>query len=51
MLLDGEIAVLGASGAPSFGRLQHRVHVQGTTPRIAYAPAVFIAFDLLRKTQ
>lgn len=49
LLLDGAIVVLGASGAPSYSRLQQRMHTRATTHRIAQAPAVFVAFDLLRE--
>jgi len=49
-VLDGEIVALGENGRPSFGRLQHRMHV--TNPREARRramadPATFVAFDVL----
>jgi bifunctional non-homologous end joining protein LigD len=49
-LLDGEIVVLDADGAPSFGLIQHRLHVD--SPRIAARlamemPASLMVFDLL----
>jgi bifunctional non-homologous end joining protein LigD len=48
--LDGEIVVLDADGAPRFGLIQHRLHVD--SPRVAArlakeTPASLMAFDLL----
>jgi bifunctional non-homologous end joining protein LigD len=49
-VLDGEIVALGEDGRPSFGRLQHRMHVanQREARRRATAdPVTFVAFDVL----
>src|SRR5438093_1064541 len=50
MVLDGEIAALGADGRPSFAALQERVQLK-TEREIAQAdratPVVFFCFDLL----
>jgi bifunctional non-homologous end joining protein LigD len=48
--LDGEIVVLGDDGAPQFGLIQHRMHVD--SPRVAArlakeTPASLMVFDLL----
>ncbi|HEX3460855.1 MAG TPA: non-homologous end-joining DNA ligase [Acidimicrobiales bacterium] len=48
--LDGEIVVLDADGAPRFGLIQHRMHVD--SPRVAArlakeTPASLMVFDLL----
>lgn len=50
MVVDGEIVALDATGAPSFGRLQRRMHV--TSPSAVAAlveevPVALLAFDLL----
>ncbi|MFE3795589.1 non-homologous end-joining DNA ligase [Nocardia tengchongensis] len=47
LMLDGEIVVLGARNVPSFSRLQQRMHARATHRRMAEAPAVFVAFDVL----
>jgi len=48
-VLDGEIVVLGADGAPDFSALQSRLHpAQSRVQRLAAeVPATLIAFDLL----
>ncbi|MEJ0038921.1 MAG: DNA ligase D [Gammaproteobacteria bacterium] len=50
MVLDGEIAALGAEGRPSFNALQNRAQARGAQ-QIAEAqrtsPAIFVCFDLL----
>lgn len=49
-VVDGEIVAFDASGRPSFGRLQSRMHVAdpAAARRLAGTdPAVFLAFDLL----
>jgi bifunctional non-homologous end joining protein LigD len=47
--LDGEIVALDpATGAPSFARLQRRMHISRPSPAlIAAVPVRFLAFDLL----
>lgn len=48
MVLDGEIVALDASGAPSFGRLQQRMHVSTPTATLLRTvPVRFYVFDLL----
>ncbi|MGV9677816.1 non-homologous end-joining DNA ligase [Nocardia sp. NPDC003482] len=49
LLVDGEIVALDpATGAPSFARLQHRMHVVRPGPAlIADYPVQFFVFDLL----
>lgn len=48
MVLDGEIVALDASGAPSFGRLQRRMHVRAPTAALLRTvPVRFYVFDLL----
>lgn len=45
--LDGEIVALD-SGRPSFGRLQHRMHVQHPTRALrSQIPATYFVFDVL----
>lgn len=46
-VLDGEVVVFDGD-RPSFGRLQHRMHVERPSPQlVAEQPVVFLAFDLL----
>ncbi|BAD57787.1 non-homologous end-joining DNA ligase [Nocardia farcinica] len=49
VVLDGEIiAPEGARGAPSFSRLQRRMHVRAPTPQlIREVPVLYMLFDLL----
>jgi bifunctional non-homologous end joining protein LigD len=50
-VLDGEIVALDASGRPSFGTLQQRMHVADPVAARRLAgevPAIFFAFDLLQ---
>ncbi|NUT32161.1 MAG: hypothetical protein HOV79_03700 [Hamadaea sp.] len=48
VVLDGEIVALDpATGAPSFARLQRRIHVRPSTSLLATVPVRFFAFDLL----
>lgn len=50
VVLDGEVVAFDDHGKPSFGLLQHRIHVQHAREmRIALAevPIVFFAFDIL----
>lgn len=49
-VLDGEIVSFDATGRPSFGRLQERMHVQDrqTAARLAgSAPVTYLVFDVL----
>ncbi len=49
-VLDGEIVVLGEDGKPSFGHLQHRLHVTNANSArklAADTPASFVIFDVL----
>ena len=48
--LDGELVAFDAEGRPSFGRLQHRIHLDDPTIVAAAAadvPVAFVVFDLL----
>lgn len=48
--LDGEVVVFGDDGQPSFGALQHRMHITNArqaAERSAAFPAVLCLFDLL----
>jgi len=50
VVLDGEIVALDASGRPSFGALQSRMHVTGAAQvrrLVTQTPATFFAFDVL----
>jgi bifunctional non-homologous end joining protein LigD len=50
VVLDGELVALDASGRPSFGALQPRMHVTKTAQvrrLMAETPVTFFAFDLL----
>jgi bifunctional non-homologous end joining protein LigD len=50
VVLDGEIVTLDATGTPSFGRLQQRMHVSSAAAAQALAtsdPAILLAFDVL----
>ena len=49
-VLDGEIVAFDENGRPSFGRLQHRMHVSSDSAakRLAKTnPVVYVVFDLL----
>src|SRR3712207_4875560 len=49
-VLDGEIVAFDEDGRPSFGRLQHRMHVssESAAKRLAKTnPVVYVLFDLL----
>ena len=49
-VLDGEIVAFDENGRPSFGRLQHRMHVssESAAKRLAKTnPVVYVVFDLL----
>src|SRR3954468_22399355 len=49
-VLDGEIVAFDADGRPSFGRLQHRMHLTGESAirrRAADTPVVLALFDVL----
>ena len=50
VVLDGEVVAFGDDGRPSFGRLQHRMHItdpRDVRRRMAPYPVAFMAFDLL----
>ncbi len=50
VVLDGEVVSFGDDGRPSFGRLQHRMHVtdpRDVRQRMSPYPVAFMAFDLL----
>jgi bifunctional non-homologous end joining protein LigD len=49
-VLDGEIVAFDENGRPSFGRLQHRMHVtsESAAKRLSKSnPVVYVLFDLL----
>lgn len=49
-LLDGEVVAFDEAGRPSFGLLQHRMHVSSPADaarRAADVPVVYVVFDLL----
>lgn len=49
-LLDGELIATDGDGQPSFGRLQHRMHVTNRAEalrRAAEVPVIYMVFDLL----
>jgi bifunctional non-homologous end joining protein LigD len=49
-ILDGEIVAFDEEGRPSFGKLQHRMHIasEAQARRLAQdAPVVYVIFDLL----
>ena len=50
VVLDGEIVAIDDKGRPSFGHLQHRLHLSSASAvarRAKEFPASFLAFDLL----
>ena len=50
VVLDGEVVAFDDKGRPSFGRLQHRMHVGGAAEvrrRAEEVPVSYILFDLL----
>jgi bifunctional non-homologous end joining protein LigD len=50
--LDGEIVALDQAGAPSFSRLQQRMHVRDPDPElIRRVPILFYVFDVLQHGQ
>lgn len=49
-VVDGEVVTFDEDGRPSFGRLQHRMHVTGERDvrmRMAEYPVVYMVFDVL----
>jgi bifunctional non-homologous end joining protein LigD len=50
--LDGEIVALDQAGAPSFSRLQQRMHVRNPSPELVRrVPIRFYVFDVLQHAQ
>jgi bifunctional non-homologous end joining protein LigD len=50
VVLDGEVVTFDEADRPSFGRLQHRMHVVGerdVQARMAEYPVVYMVFDVL----
>jgi bifunctional non-homologous end joining protein LigD len=50
VVLDGEVVAFDDKGRPSFGRLQHRMHVGGAAEvrrRAEEVPVSYVVFDLL----
>jgi bifunctional non-homologous end joining protein LigD len=50
VILDGELVLVGDDGTPSFGRLQHRMHLASPTEsrrRATEDPVTYMVFDLL----
>ncbi|RZV48171.1 MAG: hypothetical protein EX269_02680 [Acidimicrobiales bacterium] len=50
VILDGELVAAGTDGAPSFGRMQERMHISDPTEarrRSLDNPVTFVIFDLL----
>src|SRR3954454_18166639 len=50
VVLDGEVVAFDDSGRPSFGQLQHRMHVGGAAEvrrRAEEVPINYVVFDLL----
>lgn len=47
-IIDGEVVVLDPHGRPSFGRLQHRMHLTDPDPAVLRLyPFTYLPFDLL----
>jgi bifunctional non-homologous end joining protein LigD len=50
VVLDGEVVAMDDNGRPSFGRLQHRMHLANAAEvrrRAEAAPVTYVVFDLL----
>jgi bifunctional non-homologous end joining protein LigD len=47
LILDGELVVCDATGAPRIGLLRHRINAKPTAARLGTYPVVYCVFDVL----